>query len=166
FRMTANWPDGEEEVLLNVPRYDFNWQTNYRLVDPITLPPDFAVTCDASFDNSAGNPFNPDPTATVRWGDQSFEEMMLGLFEIAAPRGSFDTPMLSGQPSDAAQAEARALAQRLFEKHDDGDGTLRRGELPQSFAVFAFDRYDLDDDQLLTEDEVFEAALADEARRF
>lgn len=163
FRMTAQWPGGRKEILLDVPRYDFNWQTNYRLVEPITLPENFQVACDASFDNSAGNPFNPDPKATVRWGDQSFEEMMLGLFEIAAPRGSFDTA-IDSEPSEGTRAESRALAQRLFEKHDNGDGKLLRRELPHSFAIFAFDRYDLNDDQKLTEDEVYDAALAN-ARR-
>lgn len=165
FRMTARWPDGRRDVLLDVPNYDFNWQTNYRLAEPITLPAGFAVECEAAFDNSEGNPFNPDPTAAVRWGDQSFEEMMLALFEVAAPRGSFDRRS-GGEATDAQRAEARALAQRLFEKHDDGDGRLRRNELPHSFAIFAFDRYDLNNDQRLTEDEVYESALAAEARRF
>ena len=57
------------------------------------------------------------------------------------------------------------MAQRLFERHDNGDGKLFRGELPRSFAVFAFDRYDLNNDQQLTEKEVFKAALADLTQR-
>lgn len=166
FRMTGVWPDGKQNVLLDVPRYDFNWQTNYRFEEPITLPEGFEVACEASFDNSAANPFNPDPTIPVRWGDQSFEEMMVAFFEVAAPKGDLKQAIASGRPTDGQRGEAKALAQRLFERHDNGDGTLKRNELPNSFAIFAFDRYDLNDDQVLTEDEVFEAALADTTRRF
>lgn len=166
FRMTGVWPSGKEDILLDVPNYDFNWQTNYRLADPITLPAGFQMACEASFDNSENNPFNPDPTATVRWGDQSYEEMMIAFFEVAAPKGSFNRDRPSNKPSDGMRAEAKALAQRLFEKHDNGDGKLLRRELPHSFAIFAFARYDLDNDQVITEEEVFKAALADASRRF
>lgn len=166
FRMTGVWPDGREDVLLDVPRYDFNWQTNYRLEEPIVLPAGFQIACEASFDNSAENPFNPDPTVPVRWGDQSFEEMMVAFFEVAAPKGNLKRTVASGRPTDGQRGEAKALAQRLFEKHDDGDGSLVRNELPHSFAIFAFNRYDLNDDQRLTEKEVYEAALADATRRF
>lgn len=168
FRMTGVWPDGRREVLLDVPNYDFNWQTNYKLAQPMKLPEGFRVESEATFDNSENNPFNPDPSAAVRWGDQSFQEMMVGFFELAAPRGSLtrDLGRRAGEPSEAKQGEARAAAQRLFEKHDDGDGELVRRELPDAFAVFAFDRYDLNDDQKLTEEEVYEAALAEATRAF
>ncbi|CAN0337236.1 unnamed protein product [Ectocarpus sp. 4 AP-2014] len=166
FRMTGVWPDGKRDVLLDVPRYDFNWQTNYRLEEPVVLPAGFQIACEASFDNSADNPFNPDPTVPVRWGDQSFEEMMVAFFEVAAPKGHLKRVVASGRPTDGQRGEAKALAQRLFEKHDNGDGLLVRNELPHSFAIFAFDRYDLNDDQKLTEKEVYEAALADTTRRF
>lgn len=165
FKITGEWPDGRREVLLDVPRYDFNWQTNYRLAEPISLPKGFQIDCEAAFDNSEQNPFNPDPTAAVRWGDQSYEEMMIGFFGVAVPKGSLKPNRRHGQANDGTRGEAKALAQRLFEKHDNGDGKLVRGELPRSFAVFAFDRYDLNDDQQLTEKEVFKAALADLTRR-
>lgn len=161
FRITGEWPDGRREVLLDVPRYDFNWQTNYRLAEPISLPKGFRVDCEASFDNSEGNPFNPDPTAAVRWGDQSFEEMMIGFFGVSVPKGSLKQGVRRGETNDGTRAEAKALAQRFFEKHDDGDGRLARRELPGAFAVFAFNRYDLNQDKVITEDEVFKAALAD-----
>ncbi|QDT67781.1 Putative peroxiredoxin bcp [Planctomycetes bacterium MalM25] len=161
FRITGEWPDGRREVLLDVPRYDFNWQTNYRLAEPISLPMGFRVDCEASFDNSEGNPFNPDPTAAVRWGDQSFEEMMIGFFGVAVPKGSLKQGVRRGETNDGTRAEAKALAQRFFEKHDDGDGRLSRRELPGAFAIFAFNRYDLNQDKVITEDEVFKAALAD-----
>ncbi|TWT99252.1 Thiol-disulfide oxidoreductase ResA [Botrimarina colliarenosi] len=169
FRMVAEFPNADSpeaksRVLLDVPHYDFNWQTNYELADPVTIPAGMRIDCEASFDNSAGNPFNPDPTAAVRWGDQSFEEMMIGFFEIAAPVGSLKQGDHIEEASEGVRMEALALTQRLFEKHDDGDGKLQRRELPHAFAIFAFDRYDLDDDQVLTPEEVFKSALAD-ARR-
>lgn len=80
FKYTANYPDGREEVLLSVPNYDFNWQHRYRPANPLILPAGTTIHCVAHFDNSIHNPANPDPTKAVRWGDQSWEEMMIGFF--------------------------------------------------------------------------------------
>jgi peroxiredoxin len=74
-------PDGKEEILLNVPHYDFNWQQGYDLVTPKVIPKKSKLVCTAVFDNSEKNPFNPDPTKVVKWGDQTWEEMMIGFFE-------------------------------------------------------------------------------------
>ena len=74
------YPDGREEVLLSVPRYDFNWQLTYKLAEPKLMPEGSTLMVVAHFDNSTGNRFNPDPTATVRWGDQTWEEMLIGYF--------------------------------------------------------------------------------------
>ena len=79
FIYTAKYPTGESEVLLKVPRYDFNWQHTYVLAQPKLLPAGTVIECIAHFDNSPNNKFNPDPKATVRWGDQSWEEMMIGF---------------------------------------------------------------------------------------
>lgn len=76
----AEYPDGRSEVLLNVPRFDFGWQSDFWLAEPITLPKGAKLHVTAHFDNSTANPNNPDPTATVRWGDQTWEEMMIGYF--------------------------------------------------------------------------------------
>jgi len=76
-------PDGRRETLLNVPRYDFNWQLSYYPARPIMLGPGMVLEATAHFDNSANNPANPDAKAEVRFGDQSWEEMMLGFFNIA-----------------------------------------------------------------------------------
>lgn len=81
FRYEAVYPDGSREVLLDVPDYDFNWQLKYRLAEPKLLPKGTTVLCTATYDNSEGNPVNPDPNKTVRWGDQSWEEMMIGFFD-------------------------------------------------------------------------------------
>lgn len=72
---------GPETVLCDVPRYDFNWQTPYRLATPVRIPKSSLLHCTATFDNSAGNPYNPDPTATVTWGDQTWDEMMIGYVD-------------------------------------------------------------------------------------
>jgi hypothetical protein len=86
FEFRAVYPDGRKEVLLSVPKYDFNWQTDYLLADPIALPKGTRIECTAWWDNSANNPFNPDPGKPVRWGDQSWEEMMVGFFELEFDR--------------------------------------------------------------------------------
>jgi len=86
---TIVYPDGREEVVLNVPKYDFNWQLNYRLAEPKFIPKGSTLLIKAHYDNSKDNPFNPDPTATVRWGDQTWEEMLIGYFgtiEIETPK--------------------------------------------------------------------------------
>jgi len=86
FRYELVTPDGSREVLLDVPQYDFNWQTRYVLREPRKLPAGSVIHCRAVFDNSAENLANPDPEATVRWGDQSWDEMMLGYFDVLLPR--------------------------------------------------------------------------------
>jgi hypothetical protein len=77
------YPDGKEETLLSVPRYDFAWQANYRLATPLRLPAGSRIECTAHFDNSAANLSNPDPNVTVRWGEQTWHEMMIGFVDYA-----------------------------------------------------------------------------------
>ncbi len=78
FQYRATYPDGRSEILLSVPGYDFNWQNTYRFTTPVSAPKGTRIDCVAHFDNSAGNPANPDSTEDVRWGDQTWEEMMIG----------------------------------------------------------------------------------------
>jgi Copper type II ascorbate-dependent monooxygenase, C-terminal domain len=78
FEIKATYADGTSKVLLNVPRYDFNWQTYYVPKEPIAIPKGTKIECVAHFDNSPNNKFNPDPTRDVRWGEQTWEEMMIG----------------------------------------------------------------------------------------
>ncbi|MFN0120573.1 MAG: thiol-disulfide isomerase [Blastocatellia bacterium] len=78
FKFTAVYPDGTSKVLLSVPKYDFNWQTYYVLKEAVTLPKGARIDCVAHFDNSKANKHNPDPTKVVKWGDQTWEEMMIG----------------------------------------------------------------------------------------
>jgi hypothetical protein len=83
FKYTVTYPTGESEVVLNVPRYDFNWQLFYYLDKPKFMPKGTRIDCVAHFDNSPNNPANPNPKEEVRWGDQSWEEMMIGWFDVA-----------------------------------------------------------------------------------
>jgi hypothetical protein len=79
----AIYPTGEAETLLSVPHYDFGWQLVYRPVHEIVMPKGARIECTAHYDNSPNNPNNPDPTKVVRWGDQSWDEMLVGFFDVA-----------------------------------------------------------------------------------
>jgi hypothetical protein len=68
-------PDGRSEVILSVPKYDFNWQTYYLFAEPLAIPSGARIEASAWYDNSSGNASNPDPKSEVRWGDQTWEEM-------------------------------------------------------------------------------------------
>jgi peroxiredoxin/mono/diheme cytochrome c family protein len=118
FHYELIYPDGRKETILNMPRYDFNWQTSYVFVEPLPLPQGTTLHCTAHFDNSADNPANPDPTKPVRWGDQTWEEMMIGWFDIAVPKDMDIKEVLLPQtrgfsdddddkkPAEGAQGEA------------------------------------------------------------
>jgi len=84
FRYELVRPDGTSEVLLDIPRYDFNWQLNYEFAKPHAVQPGSKLRARAWYDNSADNRANPDPTAAVRFGEQTFEEMMIGYFDWVA----------------------------------------------------------------------------------
>jgi peroxiredoxin len=83
FRYELVYPDGRTETLLDIPRYDFNWQNSYYFVEPKRVPKGTKMHCIARFDNSPDNLANPDPTQPVRWGEQTWEEMMIGWFAWA-----------------------------------------------------------------------------------
>lgn len=85
FRFEAVTKGDASTVLLDVPRYDFNWQLAYHLSEPYTLPKGAKLRVRGVFDNSSRNPANPDPTQTVYWGQQSHEEMLLGYIEYIVP---------------------------------------------------------------------------------
>jgi mono/diheme cytochrome c family protein len=93
FRFELLSPEGAPEVLLDLPAYDFNWQLRYDLRQPRLLPRGSTVRVTAVFDNSAGNPANPDPTKLVRWGPQTSDEMLIGYLEYFVP--------VAGRPSPA-----------------------------------------------------------------
>ena len=104
FRFTAHYPDGKEEILLDVPRYDFNWQIVYLLKQPKLLPAGTVVKLEGHFDNSADNPLNPDPAQFVRWGDQTWDEMMLGSMTVSNANEDLRAPggPLAALPDESA----------------------------------------------------------------
>jgi hypothetical protein len=85
FEYVATYPSGESQTLLKVPNYDFNWQLTYKLEKPVLLPKGTKLRATAWFDNSPNNKFNPDPKSEVRWGDQSWEEMVAGFVDFVVP---------------------------------------------------------------------------------
>lgn len=149
FRYELVLPTGEREVLLDVPAYDFNWQTRYALSEPRRVPAGSVIHCRAVYDNSTANLANPDPTKTVHWGDQSWDEMMLGFFDVILPRNdkrkAVTKPVRTGLDIvgmfDAADAdhnggldEKEASGNELLKQHfakvdSNGDGLLQLGEI-------------------------------------
>jgi hypothetical protein len=93
-------PNGRVETLLKVTNYDFNWQLNYRLREPRLIRAGTRLVCAGYFDNSANNPRNPDPAAEVRFGEQSWEEMMIGFFDVAVD-AAIDKPLFFKRPGRA-----------------------------------------------------------------
>jgi hypothetical protein len=75
WRYVLETPDGFRRTVLDIPKYDFNWQTYYIFTSPLQVPRGAKLIATAWYDNSAGNPSNPDPKMEVRWGDQVWDEM-------------------------------------------------------------------------------------------
>ena len=81
----ATYPDGRKEVILSVPKYDFNWQHEYVFTQPLQLPAGTKIHAKAWYDNSPRNKSNPDPSKPVTWGDQTWEEMMYTSITFSFP---------------------------------------------------------------------------------
>lgn len=101
----AKYPDGREEMLLNVPNYDFNWQSTYDLVEPLTVPAGTKVIYTQVFDNSAQNKANPDPNRTVTWGEQTWDEMVFGVIRYRNVVED-STPETTGRSQEELFSEA------------------------------------------------------------
>ena len=113
-RFTAHYPDGRNEVLLSVPKYDFNWQPLYVLNPSKLMPAGTRVVMDMTWDNSAQNPANPDPDKVVHWGDQTWEEMDVGWFRFrnADDDDRAKAAQTGGEKRAAAPLESGAGIQR------------------------------------------------------
>jgi peroxiredoxin len=85
YELIGPGPEGKHEILLDVPRFDFNWQNSYILAEPRAVPAKSVLHCTAVFDNSRDNLANPDPTKEVHWGPQTWDEMMIGWHVIGMP---------------------------------------------------------------------------------
>jgi hypothetical protein len=143
---------GETRTLLDVPRYDFNWQLNYVFKQPVTVKAGDVLTYTAWFDNSAKNPSNPDPTKTVRWGTQTFDEMHLGYLEYYVPgekpgtgrplrhqamRRQIETAFRGldrDQDGFVTEAEAPRMWPNIKSADTDGDGKISLAEALKRFA--------------------------------
>lgn len=101
FRIEAIEPTGERKLLVNVPRYDFNWQNTYVFAEPVKMREGSRLQCTAVYDNSSKNPANPDPSKTVGWGDQTWEEMLVAQFEAVLE----DQDLQRGLPEVLALAD-------------------------------------------------------------
>ncbi len=151
--------DGESDILLDVPRYDFNWQHIYELKEPLPLADIDKLRFTARFDNSAGNPFNPDPAVHVTWGDQTWEEMAITFFEIARPRNAKSERRRNRrdhpEPSPEREQKIARFVDRFFERFDnDGDGVILRSEMPTAQKRYGFRQFDLNNDDRLDRTEI------------
>ncbi len=140
---------GKREMLLDVPRYDFNWQLEYRLMEPKSVRRGSKIEVTAWYDNSENNPANPDPDKTVYWGDQTDEEMMLGYVEYYRPNEKITAAKTNASTSN------NAFLTRAFKKFDkNGDGKVTRDELRQPEGFNALNR---NGDDYLTLEEVLKS---------
>ena len=97
FRFEVRPPDGEPTTVLSVPKFDFNWQPLYNFAEPVPIAAGTTVYCEGAFDNTRFNPLNPDPTDTVTFGEQSFEEMFIGYLGYTIPADNTDRTPLSAE---------------------------------------------------------------------
>ncbi len=132
FKFELSTSDGKPETLLDIPNYDFNWQLRYDYAEPRVIPAGSTVKVTGVFDNSTSNPANPDSTKTVRWGPQTFDEMMIGYVETY--RALSDPAETNDSESSEAPAGSGGLALgALFKRMDrNGDGKLTGDEIPEA----------------------------------
>lgn len=105
--MRFTYPDGRKEVAIEVPRYDFNWQRTYVLAEPLRVPKGTEVEFIGTYDNSARNKFNPDPSATVRWGEKTTDEMMQGRIFYETVGEDLKLRVRKGRVVEAAESAGR-----------------------------------------------------------
>jgi peroxiredoxin/mono/diheme cytochrome c family protein len=146
FRYEAAYPDGKKEIWLDVPAYDFNWQTTYQFKEPKRVPKGTTLLCTAKWDNSADNLSNPDPTKQVSWGDQTFEEMMIGFYVEVFPKGQMPDRPSGGRP----EFDPKQFFAGLDANHD---GKLTKDELPRRLQE-RFSLVDTNADGSVTEQEL------------
>ena len=168
FKSSIVGRDRTQIPLVDVPRYDFNWQHRYELTEPISLKDIRRVEGTVEFDNSKGNPFNPDPSQRVSWGDQTWEEMAVAFYDISVPHQSKEpdpkkpkakTKAGERKLTEAQLAKVDEIEKKYYERFDkNGDGVILRSELPRSMRTWGFNSYDKDGDGKLSREEVREQA--------
>ena len=147
FELEAHYAGGQSEPLLRVPNYDFNWQHWYAFAEPVDLNATRSLRMKVRFDNSAANPFNPDPNEYVSWGDQTWQEMAVAFFDVAIKRGAPRYRIRNGQAADRrAEKRPRKKNPRLCAKVPDRNGSKRgwrhrtRRSSRDLSALWIFDR--------------------------
>ncbi|MBI5853211.1 MAG: cytochrome c [Planctomycetes bacterium] len=168
-RATATSPDGDEIVLLDVPRWDFGWQDRYTFAQPVRLPAGTRLDFVLHWDNSADNPSNPhDPPRRVRWGRESEDEMgSLTLQVVCADEADLPALRAATQQhvADGTRSRvAREAKQRVKELDDDGDGKVAIDRLPRAWRAIA-QRADANSDGMLDAGEIDKADLGGGLRR-
>jgi hypothetical protein len=108
FLYRVMYPSGESQILLSVPNYNFFWQLSYELADPLILPKGTRIQCVAHFDNSINNPYNPDASKTVHYGDQTWDEMMNGNFTIRVEPAKNLKPLVRNLPGTTKATMAQS----------------------------------------------------------
>jgi peroxiredoxin len=120
--LAIRYPDGREEMILSLPKYDFNWQRAYEFKDPIKVPAGAKLIARYTYDNSTQNAANPDPSKKIVWGDQSFEEM---LYTAISYRWSDET-----SADQKGEYQELLNAGRLFGMLDDNiDESIQKDEI-------------------------------------
>ncbi len=100
FQYDLIYPNGETKTIMRVDKWSLNWQLSYKLAEPIELTPGMKVKATAWWDNSPNNPANPDASKEVKWGDQSWEEMLVGFYDVAvSPKITNKTIYAKPQPT-------------------------------------------------------------------
>jgi hypothetical protein len=95
----------QADPILSVPAFDFGWQSYYHLAEPLLLQPGDSLAIRAVYDNSTANPVNPEPDKTIRWGDQTWQEMMIGYVDLTTPLARPLTPDAQGRVADQPAAD-------------------------------------------------------------
>lgn len=120
--LAIRYPDGREEMILSLPKYDFNWQRAYEFKDPIKIPAGAKLIARYTYDNSTQNAANPDPSKKIVWGDQSFEEM---LYTAISYRWTDET-----SADQKGEYQELLNAGRLFGMLDDNiDESIQKDEI-------------------------------------
>jgi thiol-disulfide isomerase/thioredoxin/mono/diheme cytochrome c family protein len=159
FFYEAVFPNGKRETLLDVPKYDFNWQTSYREAQPLKFPTGTRIHAIAHFDNSEENLNNPNPKTPVFWGEQTYEEMMIGYFDMAVPKGSHPENgrgLRANRGGRGGEGPFGGLSEDTLKQMIKGldankDGKITRDEVPERLRD-QFDRISGGKDSISVED--------------